>query len=84
MPPSLNNTSWFSVDPDDIETNIVFFKVRNHAALEAVEKLKDHHILVSATSQDTIRAVTHLDITDDGLAKTQDVLARHFRDSVPV
>ena len=75
---ALNQTSWFSVDPDDIETNIVFFQVRDHAAVRAVALLKEEGILVSATKSDTIRAVLHLDISDEQLNRTLDVLAHQF------
>ena len=74
----LNQTSWFRVDPDDIETNIVFFHVRDNAAARAVALLKENGILVSATKPDTIRAVMHLDISNEQLNKTLDVLAHQF------
>ncbi|MEM8486599.1 MAG: GntG family PLP-dependent aldolase [Bacteroidota bacterium] len=75
---ALNNTASFSVDPDDIESNIVFFHVANDAAVAAAAALKQHGILVSATAPDTIRAVTHLAFTDEALQTTQTVLETSF------
>ena len=81
---ALNDTAWFSVDSDDIESNIVFFKVANNAAHEAAQRLKEHGVLVSATKQDTIRAVTHLDITDENITQTKLVLSSYFSQTVSV
>ncbi len=79
---ALNNTTWFSVDADDIESNIVFFHVTNNKAFEAVKQLKAHGILVSATRQDTIRAVTHLDISDKDIEQTKSVLNSYFSHAI--
>ncbi len=80
----LAETNWFTVDPDEIETNIVFFKVKNQAANQAVEMLKTENILVSATAPDTIRAVTHLEISDEALRFAKKVISKLFGESVSV
>lgn len=75
---ALNNTPSFSVNPDDISSNIVFFRVENDAAVAAAAALKQHNILVSATAADTIRAVTHLEFTDAALNTTRTILESSF------
>ncbi len=75
---ALNATPSFSVDPEDIESNIVFFHVADHAAVEAAAALKAEGILVSATATDTIRAVTHLEITDASLNTVRSILNTSF------
>lgn len=80
---ALNETAWFSVDPDDIESNIVFFKVANNAAHDAVKQLKEQGILVSATKPDEIRAVTHLEITDEDIVQTNLILSKYFSQAIP-
>jgi len=51
------------LNPTDVETNIITFKVVGVPAGELVQKLKGAGVLVNATGTDTIRAVTHLDVT---------------------
>lgn len=47
------------------DTNILIFKLtRNTTAKEFLERLKKHNIWALATDSQTIRFVTHLDITD--------------------
>ena len=53
------------VDLDQVETNFVQIDV-GPARADAIERLKQHGVLVSTTVHPTVvRAVTHLDVTDD-------------------
>jgi len=53
------------VDLDQVETNFVQIDVGAERA-DAIERIKQHGVLVSTTVHPTVvRAVTHLDITDD-------------------
>jgi threonine aldolase len=53
------------VDFDQVETNFVQVDVGPERA-DAIERMKQHGVLVSTTVHPTVvRAVTHLDITDD-------------------
>ncbi len=53
-----------TVDPPDVQTNLVFFNVArslgNAAQLSA--KLKQHHVLINASGPQRLRACTHLDV----------------------
>lgn len=75
---TLSTSPVFSVDPEEIETNIIFFKVANNAADKAVEIFKQHGIFMLATEPDTIRMITHLDISADDITRTQEVISTHF------
>jgi threonine aldolase len=55
------------VDLEQVETNFVQIDVGPDRA-DAIERIKDHGVLVSTTVHPTIvRAVTHLDISDDDI-----------------
>ena len=79
---ALNKTPGFSVNPGEIESNIVYFNVANDAATKAVELFKQHRILVSATQKDTIRAVTHLNISDNDIHYVTEILNTYFKKPV--
>ncbi|MBK7030587.1 MAG: DegT/DnrJ/EryC1/StrS family aminotransferase [Bacteroidales bacterium] len=58
-----------------IESNLVFFDVDPaFPAQELLQKLKRHDIHALALSPQSIRFVTHLDFTDEMLARTEEVL----------
>jgi len=57
------------VDLEQVETNFVQIEVGPDRA-DAIERLRQHGVLVSTTVHPTVvRAVTHLDITDDDIAE---------------
>ena len=57
-----------SLDPTAIETNIVFLDLTGSiGAPAAVELLLSRGIRVGAMGQRTIRAVTHLDVSTEGI-----------------
>lgn len=51
--------------PDQIDTNLLFFKVHERlgTAAELCDRLRDRGVLMLPTAAQTIRAVTHLDVT---------------------
>jgi threonine aldolase len=66
------------INPDDVETNILFFdvvgSVRPPAEIHAA--LKAEGVLVSAVGGSTFRAVTHLDIGDSDVETASEVFRR--------
>jgi threonine aldolase len=63
-----------SVDLDQVETNFVQIDVGPDRQT-VIERIKDHGVLVSTTVHPTIvRAVTHLDVTDDDVEKAIDAI----------
>jgi len=58
-----------AVDPDQVETNFVQIDVGPDRA-DAIERIKAHGVLVSTTvHRSVVRAVTHLDVSDDDVAE---------------
>jgi threonine aldolase len=57
------------LDPADVQTNIVFFRVKSMPAVELEAKLKDAGVLVLALGADRVRAVTSLMVDADGIAE---------------
>jgi threonine aldolase len=57
------------LDPPRVETNIVYFHVdpKLGTAAEFAARLKRHGLLVGPVFKQTIRAVTHLDVTRDDI-----------------
>ncbi|MBS1815989.1 MAG: low-specificity L-threonine aldolase [Acidobacteria bacterium] len=51
-----------SVDLDDVETNIFFFRLKRGKAGELVARMKEQGVLASAIGADSVRVVTHYDV----------------------
>ena len=66
------------VNPEDVDTNIIFFDLLDpkQTAAEAVSALKEAGVLVSAVGGTRIRAVTHLDIHTDDIERAGTILTR--------
>ena len=66
-----------SVDPDAVETNFVQIDVAPLTTEEAIARAADHGVGISATIHPTrLRAVTHLDITDEDIDQALDAIPR--------
>ena len=66
----------FEIDPGLVETNIVNFRLTKRPALQFCEALKMEGILMFTTSMDTVRAVTHCDVSADDIASVLRKVAR--------
>ena len=66
------------VHPDDVETNIVFFEVKEsgRSPAEIVAALKDDGVLLNAVGGSRFRAVTHLDISAADIERAGAILTR--------
>lgn len=64
------------VDPNDVETNIVFFGVRDTgmAAKDFVEKLKSRGVRMGAYKGERVRALTYSDISRDDVIRAVDAV----------
>lgn len=60
---ALHATTWATIDPKKVETNILFFDTPGVPASTIVDALKKQGVLCSATGPESIRLVTHLDIS---------------------
>lgn len=63
---ALSEMPGIEIDPENIETNIIFFKVKRDdlTAPELIEKLKQRGVLALSLSSEDIRMVTHKDVDD--------------------
>ena len=62
-----------AIEPETVETNLVFFEVEEDAGLTAPElaqRLEEGHgVRIGASDDRQLRAVTHLDVPEDGVEK---------------
>ena len=60
-----------AVEPEAVETNIVFFDVGDTGltADQVAERLADHGVRIGPMGEDLMRAVTHLDVTTEQVAE---------------
>lgn len=65
----LKGLKGISIDPDEVETNIVIFKLNLRAvnAYDLAEAMKKEGILIHPIKRDQIRLVTHLDVSTEDI-----------------
>lgn len=66
------------IDEKAVETNILFFHVRKPGLTVPMllDRMKAEGVLMGGTSPNTIRAVSHLDISKDGIDRAIEVLRK--------
>ena len=64
----------FSIDPANVETNIVIFEVPTDSAAGIVDDLTDEGVLLTPFGPSTIRATTHRDVSMDAVEKALTIL----------
>jgi len=62
---ALASTNWADLNPESIETNIIYFRTVKESSETLVSKLKTRGILCGAAGERKIRMLTHLGITED-------------------
>ena len=76
---TLHSLEPFSIDPKEVETNIVMFDVVDgRTAEEILSLLRDNGVLMVPFGPRTIRATLHRDIDDSQLDRSRNVLAELF------
>lgn len=60
---------WAEISPAEVETNIIFFHTTGFSAAEVVTALHRRGILCSPSGPNTIRMVTHLDISGEAVSE---------------
>jgi threonine aldolase len=73
---AVRQTSGLSLEPDEVDTNIVIFRVDDSlgAAAEICERLAEEGVRMFAIARDKIRAVFHLDVSAEDARQSCDVL----------
>jgi len=69
-----------SVHPNEVETNIIVFKVENSTRLtnDWVAECKQAGVLLNAVGNHTFRVVTHLDVSDQDIEEAGRILRKVF------
>jgi threonine aldolase len=75
---ALHTMKGISINPDEVETNIVIFDVAGTGmdAFEVVDRIKRQGVLTLPISQTRIRAVTHLDVNTEDIHQAIDAIRR--------
>jgi len=70
------NLPGITLDPEAVETNIVFFDVTGtrRSAAEVADELARRGVRIGATGRATMRAVTHLDVDREGVERAAEAL----------
>ena len=64
---------WAQLDPDDVVTNIIYFRTPGKDAAGVAEALARQGILSGATAVDQVRFVTHIDVSRED---TQEIVRK--------
>jgi len=73
---ALNNMPNVEVDIGSVQTNIVMFKIKTISVENVLVKCKEQGLLLIPGSINTIRAVTHLDVSFDEINEAIEILKR--------
>ena len=66
----------FSLDPSDVETNILVVDLVGCGSRELTAKLREHGVLASPTGPSQMRFVTHRDVDMDEIEKVRNLLGK--------
>jgi len=74
---TLAQISGIRIDPDDVETNMVYFEISasDLDAQEVAERLLERGVRIGAVDRYRMRAVTHLDVDRSGVEEAAEVLS---------
>ncbi|MEZ4701606.1 MAG: GntG family PLP-dependent aldolase [Rhodothermales bacterium] len=75
---ALSQCADFRIDPADVDTNIVLFRVDRRPVADVLNALRAHDIWMSPFGPGLIRAVVHLDISEADIQQTVTTLNRLF------
>ena len=67
------------LNPNDVETNIIFFELESVNAFDFAEKLRQHSILVEAVESNLIRVVTNLMVDDRQIRGLLEIIETEMR-----
>ncbi|MBK6915402.1 MAG: low-specificity L-threonine aldolase [Ignavibacteriales bacterium] len=75
---AISQNSSLEIDLSAVQTNIVIFKPKKISVELAVEKCKHKGLLLSVGKIDSLRAITHLDVSKTDINKAIEILKRVF------
>jgi threonine aldolase len=71
---ALFESPWASIDPAEICTNIVFARTPRRPAEEVASALKERGVLCGSVGKDSVRFVTHLDVSREDTARAAGII----------
>ncbi len=74
----INNCKNLSIDMAAVQTNILLFKPLNMNVMQAIEKAKELGVVFSPGKVDSVRAITHMDVSMGQIHEAGKVLERLF------
>lgn len=75
---AISQNSSLEIDLSAVQTNIVIFKPKKISVELAVEKCRHEGLLLSVGKIDSLRAITHLDVSKTDIIKAIEILKRVF------
>jgi threonine aldolase len=75
---TINENPSLEIDINSVQTNILIFKPLKIKVDEAIKICKGNGLLISAGKIDSIRAVTHLDVSFEDINRTIEILNKVF------
>lgn len=76
---NLMNLKTFQIDIKNVQTNMVILKIVNNISQqEVLNKLKLNGVLLTPEFTDSVRAVTHLDVTFEDIQKAIEIFKKIF------
>ena len=73
----LGNISGIAIDPDSVQTNMVYIDIEAESVDEFVNYLNERNIKISGGNP--IRLVTHIDVSSDDITRVIEVMGSFFR-----
>jgi threonine aldolase len=73
---ALAGTTWATLDPNDVVTNILYFRTPGRKAADVVKILARQGILSWDTAADQVRFVTHIDVSADDAREIAGVIEK--------
>ena len=74
----INKNPNLAIDESSVQTNILIFETLKLSVDEALEKCKERGLLLSVGRVGSLRAITHLDVTDEDVKETIKIINEVF------
>jgi len=68
------------INPSEVETNIMYFRIKGMTGIEFCDRLMEHGVRMGGYQNGRVRAVTHLDISRSDVLKAADAVHRMLID----
>jgi threonine aldolase len=76
---TISNISSLEINLEAVQTNILIFKPKKISVEKALELCKGKGLLISVGKVDSLRAITHLDVSFDEITTAQKIITEVFK-----